>query len=798
MALDTELRAITYAGNASTSLRYDITFPYLEAADVRVQVQATGAATPTVLTTAQYTVHEPVGASAYVTTAAAYPSTTTVQIFRFLNYLQPLVLPEGGKLSSVTLEQSLDRLTMLAAQAGDGGFSLPSEGVMDTAIWANDVARTTEIPKRLGQLGVQTNNNTVYIAQSLAAGDWTIYPNPADEVLTQAEGDDRYVSRGSGGVTVAERTGIYWHGQSLSVGADGNPIAHISAVHNHLTFATGPNNPVGAALDSSAALFERPVSNQGETPCSSMASGITQRRLAIGEDDLVVFSATAGVGGSSITGLVYGTAPYTRLVSYDTNARELAVAAGKTYTTSAVCWLQGETDAAASMSQSTYFAAFSGLANRITLDMAAVTLTYQTTAYIMTSNGVALAQLQADSLDNVHLVTPIYFVPLAFGSNIHPSAAGYQEIGFRFARAWSDLLERRQVQRIRFVEAVQEGALRVVVYFDVPTAPLVLNTTRVPALTNHGFKLVDTTGTVPFTSITISGTKVIFLASRPITGALQVRYGLDYTMSTWINGAGGNLTDSTTDSVWINGTQQVLQHWCPAFTATATRIDSPNFPQPTAGPETTAYEHWVLKVNSSSLTGIVNTRSLVPVATVNYNANAVVCPAGLAGFVNGLKTDLIDRQSYTIGIVFKRPAVAPGDYTIFAGTPKVSAEDGAGILEFGNTPLQMTVVSPGVSFGRLWADGAVAVGDWVWAAFVSNGGKVGGMIGGGSYLEDATVRTVTSREIGVGNCYVPFSNADNLLEIAEVVLFDSTLTPTQLNELYARSQSRLLARGLTI
>lgn len=798
MALDTELRAITYSGNASTSLHYEITFPYLEAGDIKVQVTPLGAAVPTVLTLGQFTVHEPVGAAAYVTTSSAYPSTTTVEIFRFLSYLQPLVLPEGGKLSSVTLEQALDRVTMLAAQAGDGGFSLPSEGVMDTAIWPDETARYTEIPKRLGQLGVQTSDNTVWIAQSLAAGNWEIYPDPADGFLTQAAGDERYLPRGSVGVDAADWTGIFWYGQSLSVGADGNPIAHTSAVHNHLTFTGGPNNPSGVALDATAPLFEVAVGSQGETPCSSMASGITQRKLAIGNDDVVVFSATAGVGGYPIASLSYGTAPYTKLVSYDVNARELAVAGGKSYTTSAVCWLQGETDAAGAMNQATYYSAFSALANRITLDTGAVTLTYQTTAYITTSNGVALAQLQADAMDNVHLVTPIYFLPLSSGSNIHPSAASYQEIGFRFARAWSDLLERKQVQRIRLVKVIQEGDLRVVAYFNVPTAPLVLNTTRVSATTDHGFKLVDTTGTVPFTSITVSGSTVVFLASRAITGTLQVRYGLDYNTTPFINGAGGNLTDSTTDSVWINGTLQTLQHWCPAFTATATRIDSPNFPKPTAGPETTAWEHWVLHTNSSRLTGIVNSRVLTPVATVNYNANAVVCPAGLGGYINGLTTTLADRQNYTIGIVFKRPVDTAGDYNLIAGTNRIVSEDGAGLFAYGSTPLQLTAASPTVSFGRPWADGAVIVGDWCWAAFTSNGGKIGAMLGGGSFLEDASVRTVSVRNIGVGNCYVAYSNCDNLLEIAEVVLFDSCLTPTQLSALYARSQSRLLARGLSI
>jgi len=173
MALDTELRATTYAGNGSTALAYPILFPYLDSADIKVQVQAAGAATPTVLTESAYTVHDEEDDGApYVTTTAAYPSTTTVQIFRFMDYLQPVVLPEGGKLSSVIIEQALDRVTMLAMQGGDGGYTLPSAGSRDSVVFADAGARATTVAARVGQLGVQTDNGSVWRALSTFAGDW--------------------------------------------------------------------------------------------------------------------------------------------------------------------------------------------------------------------------------------------------------------------------------------------------------------------------------------------------------------------------------------------------------------------------------------------------------------------------------------------------------------------------------------------------------------------------------------------------------------------------------------------------
>ena len=807
MSFSTQVSAVSYLGNDSTATPYPVSFPVVSPDHIAVTIEDPTGSAPVLLSPAYYTVQYSGGAYS-VTTVAPYPVTATVTVFRSLPFDQPFEFSQGGPLRTEEIGRAFDRVVMQIHQlwreltAGEGGTVLPANGaaLLPLAVWGDATDRASVQPAYDGQLGVQLFGKQVYMAYSTAVGDWQPYPTVSDSLLTVEVADERYVRQGAAAVEVANWTGIFGYGQSLSVGADGTPVVHDAAVHSHKTFSGGPNNPSGAALATSTPLFEVLVGNQGETPCSAMASGITQRLIARGEADRLIFTATAGVGGYAISGLGYGTAPFTRLISYHTAAAALAAAATATYKTSAVWWLQGESDAAGAMSQATYYAAFEDLANAITSATEAVVLTYQTAAYITTSSGPALAQLQADALDNVHFVTPIYFLALsAAAPNIHPSADSYQEIGFRMARGWSDLYEEGQVSRIRPLRAVQEGDLRVVMKFDVPTAPLVLNTTRVPATTDHGFKLIDSTGTVPFSSITLDGSDVVFLASRTITGALEVRYGLDYNTTPWINGAGGNLTDSTTDAVWISGVQRVLSHWCPAFKLTATKLTSPNYPQPIAGPESGAWEHWDLQTDAASLVGLVNARSLTPVTTVNYSADAVICPAGLGGFVNGLDTGFSDRLSYTGWAVIKRPVDAAGDYVFILGTADVVATSGAGLFAYGSTPTQMTVSAPGVTnFGRAWSDASVAVGDWCFVVYRSNAGVSGGMIGGAAFLEGGAVRTVPARDVAFGNAYVPYSNCDNELQIAEAGLFDSVLTETDINNLYGRAQSRMAARGISI
>lgn len=159
---------------------YPITFPFLETpAYIRVQITPDGDDTPTLLGESDYSVH--LGDAPYVRTAVAYPSTTVVEVFRWLPYEQPMIIPEGGKLPTEALERALDRVTMLAMQSNpDGGYSVPSDGVRDVAIWANPTARALVAPTRTGQIGVQISDKTLWLADSTAVGDWGAYQIPSE------------------------------------------------------------------------------------------------------------------------------------------------------------------------------------------------------------------------------------------------------------------------------------------------------------------------------------------------------------------------------------------------------------------------------------------------------------------------------------------------------------------------------------------------------------------------------------------------------------------------------------------
>ena len=178
--IESDVSAVVYSGNGSTSTGYPVAFPFFDAAHIYVSVQPQGGSVA-LLSSGQFTVHESGAGAPYVTTAEAYPSTTQVTVFRSLPFTQPATFANPGPFDAPGMERALDRLLMQVLQlyravtGGAGGsVIIPLGGVsaQDVAAWADDAARATIIPKRVGQLGVQIDTRTIWISTATNAGQW--------------------------------------------------------------------------------------------------------------------------------------------------------------------------------------------------------------------------------------------------------------------------------------------------------------------------------------------------------------------------------------------------------------------------------------------------------------------------------------------------------------------------------------------------------------------------------------------------------------------------------------------------
>lgn len=177
--IDSEVLASINSGNGSTTTGYAIPFGFLDPAHVIVDVQLSGAAAPTRLGSGEYTVVTSGVGAPYVTTVLAYPATATVTISRWVPLTQPLDLPSVGSFSPDALERALDRIVQQIQQiwrqvSGAGEVTGPGDslGIQDVFVFADPAARAVTKPRRVGQLGVQVSDFSIWIAQSTATGDW--------------------------------------------------------------------------------------------------------------------------------------------------------------------------------------------------------------------------------------------------------------------------------------------------------------------------------------------------------------------------------------------------------------------------------------------------------------------------------------------------------------------------------------------------------------------------------------------------------------------------------------------------
>lgn len=166
MSISTTSTKDSYAGNASITTQYPITFKYLEESHVSVYIdgvlQTKGAGADYVMG------GDGTANTGYITTNVAQADTKTITIVLDVPFDQPVDLQETGVLSSSTLEEAYDRLNMqirrvwrkaqsvLTFSTDEGGAG--SQGTADNLLGFDDTGNLTEIPN--ATFALATDNST--------------------------------------------------------------------------------------------------------------------------------------------------------------------------------------------------------------------------------------------------------------------------------------------------------------------------------------------------------------------------------------------------------------------------------------------------------------------------------------------------------------------------------------------------------------------------------------------------------------------------------------------------------------
>lgn len=381
---------------------------------------------------------------------------------------------------------------------------------------------------------------------------------------------------------------IIGYGQSLSVGAQSLPLLSTAQPYSNLTFNAGPRStgPAGfnPGLTTTKALVEDTnanysgFTNPGETPCSGAANSFSQcvaARAGLDPASAIVLASTAGHGGYRIDELRKASSWYPLLMEHVQAGFDLAPG---TYACNVIVWVQGEADAIAGTTAASYLAALLELQRDLHADIAAITgqaspvyLVVMQTTHLATTAGGDILQAQYDAAaatDEIIIASPMYHLA-RYADNIHLTNSSSRRVGAMVGNVAASLIGEGVIpQKWRCVSAVARGtALRV--KFNAPVLPLLLDTTDLAATTDHGFKVVDGTGTLTLSAIAVDGDdEVVITLNRALGSAPKLRYARDYMAAggpSIDGGASGNLRDSNAATVTLDGTEVPLWTPCPAF-----------------------------------------------------------------------------------------------------------------------------------------------------------------------------------------------------------------------------------------
>lgn len=390
--------------------------------------------------------------------------------------------------------------------------------------------------------------------------------------------------------TFPQMIGIEGYGQSNATGANGTPAITLSKPVDipAWTFNGGvkamPTNPT-VTMTSLRALYEDDLSGdsdinagsvRGETPFSQMAYSVwTEIQKARGPESVEVFAHTAAVGGKSLGPL--STTYYSRLTDSVAAAKDLSVAAAKTFALAAVVYDGNEANqGSAFVDAATYAASLRSFRDTVVADTKAITGQSWDPIWIMPQKSrsmnsgtnmanVTLAAIiaQGDGMFVSHPDYCTFIVPTA--DTIHRRNVGHALSGLYHARCFRNVLVRGEDWRGLQLRWCWWKDGKGYAKFDVPVQPLVLDSDELGACTQHGFKLIDATGDLPVTVRVVDGETLEFTPSRARDGAVTLRVGMDYLPAkcTLVAGSGGTtLRDSDTETVTLDGEEYLLANWC--------------------------------------------------------------------------------------------------------------------------------------------------------------------------------------------------------------------------------------------
>lgn len=387
-------------------------------------------------------------------------------------------------------------------------------------------------------------------------------------------------------------------GQSLALGARGTPALTTTQPYTNKML--------------NGNFFTPLIESTNETISSAMSNTITS--LNSGNYQTAV--TNNALSGATYLQLKKGTTPYNTGLDNTTKVGYAADALNMNDKVIAVATIHGEADRqAASGVYKDYLVEWQ---NDYNTDLKAITgqtenipmFTDQMGSYTVVSatSQVPLDQLAAseENPTKIYLVGPKYFLTYSSDDGVHLTNTSYRWLGEYYGKVIKKVMVDGQSWAPLSPSQIVRNGNVIYAKFNVPTSPIVFDTTNVLSKTNYGFEYTDDGSPPSISSVEIfdSQTVKITLSGTPAGSNQKLGYAYTGTIGSFAgsNQAGsarGNLRDSdSTSSLYGNN----LYNWAVTFNKSVTADSTaPVISSVSSAPSTTTSTiTWTTNESSSS------------------------------------------------------------------------------------------------------------------------------------------------------------------------------------------------------
>ncbi|WP_316820120.1 sialate O-acetylesterase [Pedobacter gandavensis] len=383
------------------------------------------------------------------------------------------------------------------------------------------------------------------------------------------------------------------YGQSLALGEEAIRITDfdtLTSETNHMVVTENLDENFGYHSDTHLKQWLKKMMNARERSFElsvyGMAELTSKYLLKKGMGDSVLIATfPGGKGATGINEMSKGSKAYKKFLEEIKGAYKKASNIGWDFVMPAFCWMQGEDDIVWGKS-SNYKKDLKRFQADLNKDIKAITkqredvvcILYQTncltladdfnaTSYNCKETAIPQAQLDLISEDKMFTASgPTY--PYSFvNERVHIDGISQKRIGYMAGLSLIRLLESKPSNGLIPKKFTVSGDT-ILIKFDVPTPPLVLDTTNVKYADHFGFSVIDPSNNNILEKVLLKNDVVKLCCKKSPLGA-KARYAVNGTKnkSGFKHGPRGNLRDSQGKkiSLPINKMIYPLHNWCYQF-----------------------------------------------------------------------------------------------------------------------------------------------------------------------------------------------------------------------------------------